>query len=198
MGQKHFESKWQIEQYIQQLGLPCTIIRPVAFMDNYNWTRPQILNGDVQSWGLRSDKTLQMVAVEDIGAFVRLAFDSPAEFLGKTVELAGDEFTEQQIVDTFSKVIGRPVRLVSPQMTEGTQPTPEQIAIFQFLSGKGYDADIAALRKRYPPLLNFETYLRRNGWENADLVPMPAGGAQNWAESQADNVGEVIEAKKDS
>jgi len=36
MGQKHFESKWRIEQYIHSLGIPYTILRPVAFMDNYN------------------------------------------------------------------------------------------------------------------------------------------------------------------
>src|SRR6266545_1535071 len=39
MGQKHFDSKWQIEQHIQELGLPYTILRPVAFMDNMNYQR---------------------------------------------------------------------------------------------------------------------------------------------------------------
>src|SRR6188474_1540306 len=35
MGQKHFESKWLIEKYIQSLDMPYTILRPVAFMDNH-------------------------------------------------------------------------------------------------------------------------------------------------------------------
>src|SRR5262245_4205833 len=35
MGQKHFESKWIIEQYIQSLELPYTILRPVAFFENF-------------------------------------------------------------------------------------------------------------------------------------------------------------------
>ena len=39
MGQKHFESKWMIEQYIHTLDVPYTILRPVAFMDNHNWSR---------------------------------------------------------------------------------------------------------------------------------------------------------------
>src|SRR5512138_550411 len=35
MGQKHFESKWIIEQHIQALDIPYTILRPAAFMENY-------------------------------------------------------------------------------------------------------------------------------------------------------------------
>src|SRR5919112_3623770 len=45
MGQKHFESKWQIEQYIHSLDIPYTILRPAFFMENYNWSRAYILNG---------------------------------------------------------------------------------------------------------------------------------------------------------
>lgn len=53
MGQAHFASKWEIEQHIRALGLPATILRPVSFMENYNWSRPQILNGTFSSRGLR-------------------------------------------------------------------------------------------------------------------------------------------------
>jgi len=34
-GIDHFESKWEVEKYIRQLGLPTTVIRPVGFMENY-------------------------------------------------------------------------------------------------------------------------------------------------------------------
>src|SRR6266487_5057182 len=88
MGQKHFESKWIIEQYIQSLNIPYTILRPVLFMDNYNWSRAQILNGTFTGMGLRSDKEVQSIAVEDIGVFVALAFANPEKYLGKTIELA--------------------------------------------------------------------------------------------------------------
>ncbi|MGH2568024.1 MAG: NmrA/HSCARG family protein, partial [Bacteroidota bacterium] len=150
IGQKHFESKWKIEQHIQKLDMPHTIVRPVAFMENYNWSRAQISNGVFQSWGLRPEKTLQLVAVEDIGAFVAIAFRKPEEFLGKTIEFAGDELTEPQMAETFSRVIGRPVSVQQPWLPEGQEPTPEQIAMLKFFNGEGYDADIAGLRKIYP------------------------------------------------
>ncbi len=34
-GIDHWESKWEIEKHIRKLGLPATMIRPVAFMENY-------------------------------------------------------------------------------------------------------------------------------------------------------------------
>ncbi len=174
MGQKHFESKWQIEQHVQALGLPYTILRPVAFMDNYNWQRPAISNGTFSGFGLRPDKTIQLIAVEDIGAIAALVFENPSAYLGRTLELAGDELTETQIAATLAKVIGRPVQLAAPQMPEGAVPTPEQIAMFTFFNGQGYAADIPALRQLYPDLYTFEQWLRFTGWADLPVLPMPA------------------------
>src|SRR5512144_91916 len=114
MGQKHFESKWIIEQYIQDLNIPYTILRPAAFFENFNWERPAISNGTFNALGLQPEKERQLIAVEDIAAFAALAFENPSEYLGKTIELAGDALTESQIADTFAKVIGRPVKLTLP------------------------------------------------------------------------------------
>jgi uncharacterized protein YbjT (DUF2867 family) len=177
MGQWHFASKYEIEQYIQKPGLPYTILRPVAFMENYFWQRAAITNGTFTGWGLRPDKGLQLIAVDDIGTFAEIALADPANYLGKTLEIAGDELTEPQIAAALSKVIGRPVQLAQPSMPEGAQPTPEQMAMGQFFNGQGYDADIPALRKVYPPLKTFEQWLRATGWENAEPMPVPEASA---------------------
>ena len=172
MGQKHFDSKWQIEQYIYSLGVPYTILRPVFFMENHNWSRAYILNGIFTGMGLRPEKGVQSIAVEDIGAFAALAFANRDEYLGKTIELAGDALTEAQIAETFTKVIGRPVKLTPP--SGGGWGDPEEAAAaFNFFNGEAYDADIPALRRLHPGLLTLEQWLRKNGWENAEPIPMP-------------------------
>jgi uncharacterized protein YbjT (DUF2867 family) len=173
MGQKHFESKWIIEQYIHSLELPYTILRPAVFMDNYNWSRAQILNGTFMSMGLRPEKEIQIVAVVDIGIFAALAFANPEQYVGKTIELSGDELTEAQIAETFTKVIGRPVKLTMLTEGGGRISDEEMTAMLNFFNGEAYDADIPALRKLHPGLLTFEQYLRRNGWENAEPIPIP-------------------------
>jgi uncharacterized protein YbjT (DUF2867 family) len=171
MGQKHFESKWIIEQYIHSLKIPFTILRPVAFYENFNWQRPQILGGTFGGMGLRPEKERQLIAVEDIAIFAALAFSDPKTFLGRTIELAGDALTEAQIAATFGKVIGRSVQLTEPTGGTGRQSEEEMKAMFAFFNGEAYDADIPALRKMHPGLLTLEQYLRKNGWANAQATP---------------------------
>jgi len=173
MGQKHFESKWIIEQHIHSLDLPYTILRPAAFFENFNWERAMILNGTFNAIGLLPEKERQLVAVEDIAAFTALAFANPEDYLGKTIELSGDALTESQIADTFSKVIGRPVKLTIPTGDNSRRSDEEMTAMINFFNGEAYDADISALRKLHPGLLTLEQYLRRNGWENAEPIPLP-------------------------
>jgi uncharacterized protein YbjT (DUF2867 family) len=173
MEQKHFESKWNIEQHIDSLDIPYTILRPAAFFENFNWERAAILNGTFNAMGLRAKKERRLIAVEDVGGFVALAFANPEEYLGKTIELAGDELTESQIADTFAKVVGRPVKLTVPRGGNGRRTDEEMEAMFNFFNGEAYDADIPALRKLHPGLLTLEQYLRKNGWENAEPIPMP-------------------------
>ena len=173
MGQKHFESKWMIEQHLPSLGISYTILRPAAFFENFNWERASILNSTFNAIGLRPEKERQLIAVEDVAAFVALAFANPEGYIGKTIELAGAALTESQLADTFAKVIGRPVKLTMPTGGGGRRPDEEMKAMFNFFNGKAYDADIPALRKLHPGLLTLEGYLRKNGWENAEPIPMP-------------------------
>lgn len=173
LGQKHFESKWIIEQYIHSLELPHTILRPAAFFENFNWERAFLLSGTFNALGLRPEKERQLISVEDIGVFAALAFANPEQYLGKTIELAGDELTESQLADTFAKVIGRPVKLTLPTGDGGRGSDEEMTAMFNFFNDKAYDADIPALRKLHPDLLSFEDHLRRNGWENQQPIPIP-------------------------
>lgn len=173
MGQKHFESKWIIEQYIHSIKVPYTILRPAAFMENRERSRAYILSGTFTGMGMRPDKGSQVIAVEDIAVFAALAFADPKQYLGRTIELAGDELTEAQTAATFAKVIGRPVQLVPPTPGGGWTSEAEMKAMFNFFNGEGYSADIPALRKLHPGLLTFEGYLRRNGWENAQPIPIP-------------------------
>jgi len=173
MGQKHFDSKWQIEQHIQSLDIPYTILRPVAFFDNFNWERALILNGTFNALGLRPEKERQLIAVEDIAVFVALVLANPSDYLGKTIELAGDALTESQLADTFAKVIGRPVKLTMPTGEGGWGEQEEMTAMFNFFNGEAYQADIPALRKLHPGLLTLEQWLRKNGWENQQPIPIP-------------------------
>ena len=111
-GIPHFESKWQNEQYMRQIGLPLTVLRPVSFMENYNnpSTVRMIASG---KWSYASDpsKQLQMIATEDIGFLGAIAMDNKDDWLGRSVEIAGDSLTPPEIAQKFTEVLGLSCRV---------------------------------------------------------------------------------------
>ncbi len=165
-GIPSFESKWQIEKYIRALNLPATIIRPVFFMDNFErFFGVPIKQQQKIILPVHPHTRLQMIAAEDIGTFVALAFEQPSDFLGKALEIAGDELSMTEIAETFSRVMQRPIQFVEQPMDEAVQSNPENAVMMQWFNEQGYQAVIPALRALYPPLLNLETWLRQSGWQ---------------------------------
>ncbi|MBV8885584.1 MAG: NmrA/HSCARG family protein [Chroococcidiopsidaceae cyanobacterium CP_BM_RX_35] len=170
-GIPHFDSKWEIEEHIRAIGLPYSILRPVALMEVWEMQRDAILGGQLAQ-PLAPDKKLQQVTVDDVGAFCAIALEHPKKWLGREVDLAGDELTMPQVAQTFSRVIGRQVNYVQMPWEQFQQAMGEEITVMnKWFNDVGYEADIPALQKEYPQLTTFEEYLRRHGWSGAEPSP---------------------------
>jgi uncharacterized protein YbjT (DUF2867 family) len=119
---------------------------------------------------LDPDKPFQQVAVEDIGAFAAIAFENPERWIGREVDLAGDEPTMPEIAETFGRVIGREVSYYQVPWDQFEEQMGEEITVmYRWFNDMGYEADIAALQQEYPELTTFERYLRAHGWEGAEV-----------------------------
>ncbi|WP_433171190.1 NmrA/HSCARG family protein [Actinoallomurus sp. CA-150999] len=151
-GIPHFDSKWQIEQHLNTLDLPATILRPASYMEGFTMRGAAQIGLSMMAATLGRDRTLQMIAVRDIGIFAALAFADPDGYLGRALELAGDELTVPQIADATGK------RYVTLPKTLLRLMGPEARMFFWFAES-GYKADIPALRIRHPHLLDFRTWL---------------------------------------
>ncbi|WP_371782724.1 NmrA/HSCARG family protein [Streptosporangium subroseum] len=162
-GVAHFETKTEIEAYIDAIGVPATVLRPVFFMENWRYMVPKAERGErVGSIALDADTSLQMIALVDIGRIAAHTFDTPAEFVGKKIEIAGDELTVRQIAEVFTKIDGIPTRFERQPIEELRAEAEEVASMFDWLNEKGHQADIAALRERYPELLTLEAWLSKN------------------------------------
>lgn len=176
----HWESKWEVENYIRELGLPATVIRPVSFMETYYIDQVEIgiLKGKLAD-PIRGNKPYQTIATDDIGAFVALAFERPSEFIGKALEIAGSELTNVQAAKVFSRVLGKPVKFQRiPLPVVRLLLGKEFHAMFRWFNEAGYQADIPALRRAYPEihLHTLEEWLRMEGWhKRARRVRAPKG-----------------------
>src|ERR687894_281917 len=165
-GIAHFDSKWEVEEHVRGLGLPLTVLRPVFFMQNWEMMREPILGGTLPQ-PLDPAKPFQMVAVEDIGVFAGMAFENPDGWVGREVDLAGDELTMPEIADTFSRVIGGQVDYFQTPWDQFEEQMGEEYTVmYRWFNDHGYEADVAGLRKEHPGLVSFEQYLRYHGWEN--------------------------------
>lgn len=172
----HFESKAEIEAHVEQLGLPATILRPVFFMQNWEAMRAQIFHGRLQQ-PLDIDTRLQQVNVEDLAVFVALAFENPDEWIGRSVDIAGDELSMRETTQVFSEITGVPVHYerVPWEEFEATAG-PEMTRMYQWFEEVGYEAEIESLRRIHPQLSGLRAYLEVHGWGQGDHRNVPTGG----------------------
>lgn len=158
-GIRRWRSKAQLERYAAQLALPTTVLRPVRFMENQVDPRFGFRDG-VLTDVIRPDVPVQLIAGSDIGAFAALAFAHPDEYLGATLELAGDELTMTEVAAAMSRSFGRPIEYRAIPREALSDKDPDAIAGYRFANDSGgWTVDIAALRQRRPELLDFTTWL---------------------------------------
>jgi len=179
-GIDHWESKWEVEKHIRHLGLPATMLRPAAFMENYYVDQVEvgILKGKLMD-PIRADKPYQTIAADDIGAFAALAFSRPRDFIGVELEIAGSELTNPEAAQVFSRVLGKPVKFQKlPMPIVRLMLGKEFYQMFRWFNTAGFKANIAELRSRYPEvhLHTLEEWLRAEGWhKRARHVTVPRG-----------------------
>jgi uncharacterized protein YbjT (DUF2867 family) len=159
-GIPHFDSKFQVEEYIRSIEVPHTILRPVFFFYNYNGMRSMVENGTLFQ-PLSPDTKLQQLSEEDYGKMVAEVFERPAEFANRAIEVASVEMTMPEIAEAFSHVLGKKVEYQQIPFEAFEQQAGEEVTImFRWFENVGYGADFAQLKRDFPAPTDFESYLR--------------------------------------
>ena len=154
--------KWQIEERIRELGVPATILRPAGFMEDFTSPARFFQDGSLNvPW--REDLTMQLIAIDDIGAFAALAFARPDDYLGRAVEITGDRLTAPQIAAALSAAAGRPIPHTRVPLDVLWEHAPEAAKVFTWADARYFDTDLAPLRNALPGLMDFRTWLDRSG-----------------------------------
>jgi uncharacterized protein YbjT (DUF2867 family) len=158
-GIPHFDSKFRIEEHVRGTGIPFTIVRPAFFMENWLGMRQTIEKGTF-SLPLDPATRLQMVAVDDIGAVVTMAFERPGKWQGRTIELAGDELSMDELARVFSTAAGREVRYVQAPWDEFEKQAGKEITLmYRWFQETGYHVDIQSVRQEYPSLMTLGRWM---------------------------------------
>lgn len=163
-GIPHFDSKYEIEQYIQSLDIAFTILRPVSFMENWEYSRENIIAGKLSS-PFSLGTRMQQISVRDIGRFAALAFSDPVNWTGRTLNIAGEEYTMKQVVKLFDHVTGSPVEYVRIPWDVYEKNEGEEMSVMdRWIDSVGYSANVNLVRSELPDMMTLEEYLIEAGW----------------------------------
>lgn len=110
-GVPHFESKYELENYIKSKGLIHTILRPASFYENH--LMPQVYNNIKKGKyisPLKSSCVQQMIGVDDIGKMAAHVIANRSGYVGKTLSIATDQYKIGDVPAVFSEVLKQPVK----------------------------------------------------------------------------------------
>ena len=79
------------------------------------------------------------------------------------VEIGGDERALSDYAAAIAADIGAPVQYVQVSREAIAAQSEDLALMFDFFERDGYHADIAGLRKEYPGLRTFDSWLRKGG-----------------------------------
>jgi len=166
-GIPHFDNKWRVEETVRSLGFPSyTILRPVFFMENWvsPWFKPAIDDGTL-AIGIKPDTQLQMIAVDDIGKYGRLAFEQHEALNGRAIEIAGDELTMPQVAEFISRASGKPVSHYQVPIEQVREFSEDFATMLEWFDRVGYASDIPGNASKYGIApTDFESWAKRAAW----------------------------------
>jgi uncharacterized protein YbjT (DUF2867 family) len=143
--------------------MPYTIVAPVFFMENLlqPWTLPSLREGKL-AMALPSSRSLQQIAVADIGAFVATVIERSNTVFGRRFDIAGDELTGEEAAAILSKVTGREIHYEGFPRDVLRAQSEDMARMFEWFATTGYAADIESLRRDFPEVKwhTFEDWAR--------------------------------------
>jgi uncharacterized protein YbjT (DUF2867 family) len=165
-GVPHFDSKFKIEQHLRGTGMHFTIVRPVFFMENWLGMRPAIDSGTL-ALPLDPETRLQLIAVDDIGGIVAMAFEHPGKWQDRSFDVAGDEQSMNALGQSFTRAGAREVSYRQVPWDEfEAQAGGEMTTMFRWFQNVGYGVNIGAVQQEYPRLTGFARWLNET-WRPA-------------------------------
>eukprot|EP00613_Pedinella_sp_CCMP2098_P026387 CAMPEP_0171702770 /NCGR_PEP_ID=MMETSP0991-20121206/11778_1 /TAXON_ID=483369 /ORGANISM="non described non described, Strain CCMP2098" /LENGTH=327 /DNA_ID=CAMNT_0012292145 /DNA_START=272 /DNA_END=1255 /DNA_ORIENTATION=- len=177
----HFKSKFDIENHLKASGLAFSILRPVAFFENFddpnNWNA--LAKGSIKGLWPASLSVL-CVATADIGKAGAVMLANPAAWAGQTLDCASEAVDGTQLAAALTQASG-------VESSYALAMPPLAIKLFlndlhhmiAFFADPGFSCDPAALKAVVPDALGIDAWLATKGhWADGEpFMPLTKGQA---------------------
>ena len=162
----HIESKFKIENHIKQIGLPFTIIRPSSLYENFliPQVRKGILKGKLLQ-PIKRDTIQQYVASEDIGKAAAKIFQNSDLYLSKTMPLATEQLSTQEVADIFSHVLNKKIEYQKlPVLITRLFLGKDLYKMFKWINEKSsfQKEDMELTHKEFSNLVSLKSWIEMN------------------------------------
>jgi uncharacterized protein YbjT (DUF2867 family) len=176
----HVDGKGVADHLFRQHGVPTTFLLTSFYWDNFIYFGSGPQRGPDGKLALvypMDEKRLPGIAAEDIGKCAYGIFKRGKELIGKTVAIAGEHLTGEQMASKMSRALGKEIGYTSvpPEVFRGFGfPAADDICkMFQFMRVfNDYFVgvrDIAFARTLDPELQSLDEWLGRH----KDQIPIP-------------------------
>ncbi len=174
----HFDAKGEADPFFREAGVPTTFLLTTFYWDNFlsNAGPRRGPDGKLVLTLPMGDQKLAGIAVEDIGKCAYGIFKRGGELIGKTVGIAGEHLSGEEMAAALSRAVGEEVQYrplpFDVYRNLGFPGAQDLGNMFQFYHDfSDYflgmrDVDFA--RELNPELLSFDEWIRRLG----DKIPV--------------------------
>lgn len=165
-GVPSWESKLQIEEHMETLGLPLTILRPMAFMEIMIDKQffPALTTWQVMPALMGSSRKVGWLCTEDLGAIAAKVFAHPEQFIGQDISLVSDKQSIDECRTLYQAVMGKnPPRFPIPAWVFARFGFigRDLSAMWRWLRTATFDMDLEATRTIHPDALSVESWLHK-------------------------------------
>jgi uncharacterized protein YbjT (DUF2867 family) len=158
-GMGHFDSKSEIEAYVQSLPMLTTITRPASFMEMMMLPGMGLPQGEF-TFFMCPEQSMQMIALNDLGRINAEILMAPQRFARKVIELASAEVTGRDLERAFTNAAGRPIvyKRFSDELL-ANNPFLNRLAELLDSGLLAGAADLSALGRDFGPLTSLVKWL---------------------------------------
>jgi len=165
-GVPSWESKQVITDHLKALGLPLTIVRPMAFMELMTEKKffPPVSTWHVMPKLMGGSTNVVWLNTDDLGFIVARALAEPERFIGRELELASDVKSIDECRTIYRRVMGKkPPRFPMPVwIFERFGFVGKDLSImWRWLRTAVLDLDTQATRTIHPGASTVEAWLEK-------------------------------------
>ena len=162
----HFDAKATANAAFTSLGVPTTFLQTTFYYEacTAGWGPHRDADGKLVLTIPMADKRLSMIAAQDIGRTALAVLTRGAEFIGRTVSIAGEHATGAELAAKFSALLGEQVTYRPQTYDEARAAGGDEIAnTFEFFAAASAyftgARNLDAVRELNPELESLDSWL---------------------------------------